>query len=514
MPAPAGSATRTTVNNGAIEFVDSTGRATSTTINSGGTQEVDSAGTAIATGIVTSATLNGGAQTVGVAGGTGIASGTTINGGSQYLGFFAGVGIASGTMINGDTQIVGFQGGTASVTRIINGQQFVGDNLPGGIGTAISTTIGSSGYQEVVNGNAVSTTISAGGTQVVDVGGAAFGVQIFGGTQFDSGLVSGTRILSGGSQVVEIGASASDTTVSRGGVLIVSSGSLTGQTAIQSGGLARINGGTIGAGALVETLVSGIAVVSGTVQNSGGTLLASGTGGFIEILDGGVVSGGAVEIGNGLVNVLSGGTADVFFTPTGSGELRIADAVGSSMVYTGAVSGFGGVGHSNQKQFIELFNVQFVSGALTLSYTSTGVDSGTLSVSSGGQEVADINFVGSYTSANFQIGSGPGGHLKITDPQVVNGAVVLDGVAQAFPRNGLDLPNIAFGARTTLAYAENAAGTGGILTVSDGRHATSIALLGNYMAGSFVTAADGHGGTLVKETSQAGQQPLLTHPHA
>jgi hypothetical protein len=86
--------------------------------------------------------------------------------------------------------------------------------------------------------------------------------------------------------------------------------------------------------------------------------------------------------------------------------------------------------------------------------------------------------------------------------------------ARAFPQNGLDLPNIAFGAQTTLAYAENAAGTGGILTVSDGRHAASIALLGNYMAGSFVTAADGHGGTLVTETSQAGQQPLLTHPHA
>jgi hypothetical protein len=52
------------------------------------------------------------------------------------------------------------------------------------------------------------------------------------------------------------------------------------------------------------------------------------------------------------------------------------------------------------------------------------------------------------------------------------------------------------------------------LTVSDGRHAASIALLGNYMAGSFVTAADGHGGTLVKEAPQAEQQPLLTHPRA
>jgi hypothetical protein len=48
--------------------------------------------------------------------------------------------------------------------------------------------------------------------------------------------------------------------------------------------------------------------------------------------------------------------------------------------------------------------------------------------------------------------------------------------------------------------------------VSDGRHTAAIALLGNYMAGSFVAVADGHGGTLVTETN--AQQPplLLTHP--
>ena len=39
----------------------------------------------------------------------------------------------------------------------------------------------------------------------------------------------------------------------------------------------------------------------------------------------------------------------------------------------------------------------------------------------------------------------------------------------------------------------------------------AIALLGNYMAGSFAAAADGHGGTLVTE-AQTGQAPLLAHP--
>jgi hypothetical protein len=49
--------------------------------------------------------------------------------------------------------------------------------------------------------------------------------------------------------------------------------------------------------------------------------------------------------------------------------------------------------------------------------------------------------------------------------------------------------------------------------VSDGRHAASIALLGNYMAGSFAATADGHGGTLVGDAQQAEQQ-LLAHPRA
>jgi hypothetical protein len=87
------------------------------------------------------------------------------------------------------------------------------------------------------------------------------------------------------------------------------------------------------------------------------------------------------------------------------------------------------------------------------------------------------------------------------------------GPAQPFPGGGIDLPNIAFGAHTTLAYSQNNAGTGGTLTVSDGRHAAAIALLGNYMAGSFAVAADGHGGTLVTQ-AQTGTAPLLTHPRA
>jgi hypothetical protein len=118
--------------------------------------------------------------------------------------------------------------------------------------------------------------------------------------------------------------------------------------------------------------------------------------------------------------------------------------------------------------------------------------------------------VGSYSAGNFTITAGVSNTVAITDPAVSNGGSVQSLAAFAFPQRGIDLPDIAFGAQTTLAYAANAAGTGGTLTVSDGRHTAAIALLGNYMAGSFVAVADGHGGTLIKE-GQTGQ-PLLTHP--
>ena|SRR6478752_3705187 len=87
------------------------------------------------------------------------------------------------------------------------------------------------------------------------------------------------------------------------------------------------------------------------------------------------------------------------------------------------------------------------------------------------------------------------------------------GKREALPRHGVDLPDMVFGAHRTLAYSENGAGTGRMLAASDGRHAAAIALLGNYMAASFVAAPDGHGGTPVTG-AQTEPPALLSHPRA
>jgi hypothetical protein len=57
--------------------------------------------------------------------------------------------------------------------------------------------------------------------------------------------------------------------------------------------------------------------------------------------------------------------------------------------------------------------------------------------------------------------------------------------------------------------------SGGTLTVTDGSHTANIALLGDYMASTFVTSSDGHGGTNVVDPSATGtsQTSLLVEPH-
>jgi hypothetical protein len=164
------------------------------------------------------------------------------------------------------------------------------------------------------------------------------------------------------------------------------------------------------------------------------------------------------------------------------------------------VSGFGGVNHANHKQFIDLVSVTSAPNTISLSYVSAASHtSGTLFVSSGGVQVAAIAMVGHYSSGNFHITSGADGTVAITDPAVPNGGSVEPAVS-----------DITLGAQTTLAYSENStAPSSGVI---EGRYGAALTLLANYMAGSFIAVADGHGGALT--TEEQTRQPLLAHPRA
>jgi RTX calcium-binding nonapeptide repeat (4 copies) len=75
-----------------------------------------------------------------------------------------------------------------------------------------------------------------------------------------------------------------------------------------------------------------------------------------------------------------------------------------------------------------------------------------------------------------------------------------------------ELRTVANG-QTGTVTAVNSDNTGGTSTASDGSHATSLALLGQAMASSFVAAGDAHGATPIAD-QPSSHQPLLTQPHA
>jgi autotransporter passenger strand-loop-strand repeat protein len=334
--------------------------------------------------------------------------------------------------------------------------------------------------------------ISSGGVEILHAGGAAVAAEVgTGGVLKDLGFANSTTIDSGGSEIVGSGGTDRAATVDSGGKLTVLSGGTAIDTTIASGSTA-----TVMAGGILAADAGGTAVVSGTVANAG-KLLASAVGGLIDIV--GVVNGGVTVIGNGTVEIAGSSSENVSFLSNGHGVLKL-DGLGSA--FTGKITGFGGVAHANHVQFIDFTGVSDIA---TVSFTSAASHtSGTLTVNDGTHS-ASVTLVGHYVTSNFGKVNDGSGHLEIDDPTTVfAGPPIIPGGSSLVASNG----DIVAGAASTLGYSAN--GTGGALAVSDGTRAATIALLGNYMAGSFVTAADGHGGTLVAAALNA---PLLTTPH-
>ena len=61
--------------------------------------------------------------------------------------------------------------------------------------------------------------------------------------------------------------------------------------------------------------------------------------------------------------------------------------------------------------------------------------------------------------------------------------------------DSIDFADINFATIQTPTFSGTS--SGGTLSVTDGTHTANIALLGNYMASTFVASSDGHGGTSV-----------------
>ncbi|WP_342711237.1 AIDA repeat-containing protein [Bradyrhizobium sp. B124] len=102
---------------------------------------------------------------------------------------------------------------------------------------------------------------------------------------------------------------------------------------------------------------------------------------------------------------------------------------------------------------------------------------------------------------------GSTGTLKLDNSASFNGTV-----AGMTGSDAIDFANINFANVHTPSFSGNA--SGGTLTVTDGAVTASIMLLGNYMASTFTTLSDGHGGTLVVDPPAMQVSQLAQPQHA
>jgi hypothetical protein len=306
-----------------------------------------------------------------------------------------------------------------------------------------------------------------------------------------------------------------------GGLLVIDTGTPTG---ITSGPTTVTNAGTLQADSLSELFIADGIVNNGTLNANTGIVTVAGavTG-----------TGRALINGTGDVEFGAASTTNVRFMPGSTGELILDESV----KFSGIIVGLG------LDQSIDLADIN--EATATLSYAPNSPNtSGVLTINDHEGHVAHLKLDGTFVVGDFHLANDGGGGTLLTDPlidtaphtiadgatlEIANGAsgkvtfagaagtLQLDSplsfsgkVADFGGQDQIDLVDVAFGAHTTLGFAENGT-TGGELKVSDGIHAANIALLGNYMASTFAIASDGHGGTLITDVPHA-QQGLLTLP--
>ena len=268
---------------------------------------------------------------------------------------------------------------------------------------------------------------------------------------------------------------------------VIFSGNISGSGAIniQNGARATFDGAI---GSETFTIASTSQAIVNSTVNGSGSFALSGSG--------------SLEFG------AAGDSENVTFNTGATGTLTLDHSLAGS--FAGTVSG---LTKKNQVDLLDLpYTPKQMSATFKLNSAGTG---GVLTVTNAKlDESATLNLSGNYSTASWLLSSDPSGKgTLVVDPPVM-GSFAAD--ANGGAAGGIDLPNISFDVDTTLAYWMNSANTGGTLTVSDGLHAQSLALLGQYTASSFVMASDGHGGTLISDPSQqsTSAQLFFSHPHA
>ena len=487
-------------------IVDDAGTASGTVLGSDGDQFVDSGATAVATlaatggvefvesgGVASGARISGGAEVVygsavaPVVSGNGalyVEPGASVSGADVAFGLAVIGGVASGGTDGGAGSDYELSGGTAIGTvvdgTIDGGREFVEFG-----GTAIGTILNSG--EAAVYGSSIAATVNSGATLYVEAGGAATGATVNSGTLVVAGSVSGATVNAGGDEFLLSGGAGAAATVSSGGVEFVQASATASGTTI-AGGTQVVDGTALAASALSGGLqiVDSGGLASGTTLTGAdqlvlgsaiGTTDASGSVDFVYaggVASNGLVSGGAEIVeasGIAVGTVIVSGTQEVHGAATGT----VLGASGEQVVSSGGTG------------------VATVAGSGGYEYIASGGTIGGATVSGGTVELAGGAIV---IAGSLAFAAEGGGTLRLDASRQFSGTVAGFGMSDT-----LDLSDIGFGSATAAGFQEAPGNASGTLTVTSGVAAAKLTLLGQYVAGQFSLAPDGHGGTLVTDTA-------------
>jgi VCBS repeat-containing protein len=199
---------------------------------------------------------------------------------------------------------------------------------------------------------------------------------------------------------------------------------------------------------------------------------------------------GAGQLGDGQMTLVNEGT----IVATGSNALVI-DTGGNTIVNTGTLEATGSGGLVVHSSVANDGTLWANGGAVTLEGDVNG--SGSARISGNGSLE-----IGGAFNERIMFDDSASGTLKLDHPDAFSG--VLTGFGG---HDVLDLSGI-LGASASLSYVENAQGSGGVLSVTDGAHSAKIAFSGQFSTADFHITADDHGSvnhTLIQMEHQVQQ---------
>ncbi len=278
-----------------------------------------------------------------------------------------------------------------------------------------------------------------------------------------------------------------------------------------NGGISQADAASVAAGATLtvgDPVNGGLVALGSELDIAGQASISGGTDIELGVADANAAQG----YDAGTLSVLSGGTLSMAdgVTINGNGGVDNGVANAGTLTKTGTATSTIGVALTNS-------GTVDVQGG-TLSLDGDVQNSGTLAADGGNIVVGGTVTGGggaTINGATLEFGAASDSSATFIG---ASGTLLLDqsasftgSVAQFASGDNLDLADIGFGANTTIGYSADS--KGGTLTVSDGTNTANVSLLGQYLAGSFVTGSDGHGGTMITDPSVANPAQL-TQPHA